>query len=322
MSIEKYEYPINECDVPKVRHGALKEYRTFRRKCLEYIRGESDTSVMDQVHNLAWHTAVFRTLNEARRIESNRSVNGALWELTTAGYVSLMVLGIRKLVEKPKRSDTGSIYNVITRIERRPELMTREMFVCYDGLPYDYEKVKDEYIQSLDTSNNHLARWMPNKGPKAWSTSESMHKAFDSLAGNPQRRKRTDAIDLSILDTLKNRLSHSAIEKVCTLADKRFAHAERISERSEAIPSATFNDIDTAMQQIVCVADFLSTSFFYDAAFGSVVPTPQFNVLEALDQPWVTTSNLEALNCYWYEQCELMDNWVNAAPDDFLPTNN
>lgn len=59
----------------------LAEYRLFRRKCLEYLRGDAPTSVMNQVHGLAWHTAVFRTLNEARRLETERAVNGAMWEL-------------------------------------------------------------------------------------------------------------------------------------------------------------------------------------------------------------------------------------------------
>jgi hypothetical protein len=104
------------------------------------------------------------------------------------------------------------------------------------------------------------------------------------------------------------------------LADRRIAHAERLSEPSEPIPTATYNDVDQALQQIVRMANFLSTSFFYDAAFGSVVPTPQFDVLEALDQPWITTENLPVLHKYWDELSESMDAWANgASDDDFLP---
>jgi hypothetical protein len=77
VSIPQYEYTVEQCDVPKVRRGALREYRQFRRKCLEYLRDDTNTSVMNQVHDLAWHTAVFRTLNEARRLEQDRAVNGA-----------------------------------------------------------------------------------------------------------------------------------------------------------------------------------------------------------------------------------------------------
>lgn len=126
MRIPEYDYPVDQCDVPEVRRDALNEYRLFRRKCLEYMRGDSDTSVMNQVHNLTWHTAVLRTLNEARRIEPHREINGAMWELVTAGYASLMTLGIRRLVDRlqdrlrlerhkpnretPRATDAGKIY--------------------------------------------------------------------------------------------------------------------------------------------------------------------------------------------------------------------
>ncbi|MBY0267513.1 MAG: hypothetical protein K2W84_13950 [Burkholderiales bacterium] len=316
MNIPDYEYPVEQCDVPEVRRMALVEYRTFRRKCLDYMRGDSDTSVMNQVHDLAWHTVVFRTLNEARRIEPDRLVNGALWELTTAGYASLMTLGIRRLVDKNPKTD--SVWNVIALVERRPELLTREKFICYDGLPYDYEAVQRTYIQSLDMSGGGHVGWLPTSGPEAWAMSEIMHKAFDRLAGNPVKRKRIDTVDLSILAALRDRLLHPAIEKVCAMADRRVAHAERIAEGSETAPIVTYNDIDDALRQIVYVANFLSTSFFYDAAFGSVVRTPQFNVLEALDKPWVTTDNLEKLNRYWHDLSVSMDGWANTAQDEFL----
>lgn len=318
MSIPEYEYSLEECDVPKVRLAVLGEYRKFRRKCLEYMRGAADTSVMNQVHDLAWHTAVFRTLNEARRLEPVRPVNGALWELTTAGYASLMSLGIRKLVDKDRRTD--SLWNIIALVERRPELLTREKFVCYDGLPYDYEAVYREHIASLDMRNGGHVGWLPTKGSKAWAMSEMLHKAFDRLCGAiSTRRKRGDKIHPSVLGVAKERLSHPAIEKVCTLANHRIAHAERLSEASGSIPTATYNDIDQALQQIVIVANFLSTSFFYDAAFGSVVPTPQFDVLKDLDQPWVTTENVPALHKYWRELCESIDGWAYANSDEFFP---
>lgn len=71
MAIPQYDYEVEQCDVPEVRRKSLAEYRVFRQRCLDYMRGERPTSVMNQVHDLAWHTAVFRTLNEARRLEPN-----------------------------------------------------------------------------------------------------------------------------------------------------------------------------------------------------------------------------------------------------------
>ena len=282
------------------------------------MRGVADTSVMNQVHNLAWHTVVFRTLNEARRLEPNRMINGVLWELATAGYASLMSLGIRKLVDKDRRTD--SLWNVVALVERRPELLTREKFVCYDGLPYDYEAGWKDHIASLDVQNGVHVGWLPTNGPKAWAMSEILHKAFDKLSGAiSAKRRRGDKIQPSVLTAVKEGLTHPAIEKVCTLADRRIAHAERLSTSADEIPTATYSDIDQALQQIVKVANFLSTSFFCDAAFGTVVPTPQFNSLEALDQPWISTANLPALHKYWGELSNSIDAWANDASEDFLP---
>lgn len=43
MTVPEYEYTVEQCDVPEVRRKSMTEYRLFRRKCLEYMRGESNT---------------------------------------------------------------------------------------------------------------------------------------------------------------------------------------------------------------------------------------------------------------------------------------
>jgi hypothetical protein len=316
MGISDYEYPLEQCDVPAVRRNALQEYRKFRHRCLEYLRGDADSSVMNQVHGLAWHTAVFRTLNEARRLEPGRAVNGAMWELITEGYANLMALGIRRLVDKDPRTD--SVWNVIAQVEKHPELLRRENFVCYDGLPYDYEAVFQRHINSGKFDSGG-PRWLPTKGPEAWATSKLLHQAFDAMAGFPAKRRRLEKAEPSILAALKADLEHETIKAVCIMADKTIAHAERLAETSDAIPTVTYNTIDQAMERIIRVASFLSAHFFYDAAFGSVVPVPQFNVLEALDQPWVNTESLPALHEHWDTLSNTMETWANDASDVFLP---
>lgn len=315
MSIPEYEYTLEQCDVPAVRRNALKEYRAFRRRCLEFLRGDNDTSVMNQVHGLAWHTAVFRTLNEARRIEPQRTVNGAMWELVSEGYASLMTLGIRRLVDRDTRTD--SVWNVIAHVEKHPGMLRRENFVCYDGLPYDYKAVFERQVTSGSFGTGQ-ARWLPTKGSEAWATSKLLHQAFDSIAGYPARRGRLDKVQPTVIATLKAHLEHDSIRAVCTMANKIVAHAERLAEDSDAVPTVTYDMIDQALENIIQVASFLSSHFFYDAAFGSVVPVPQFDVLEALDQPWVTAENLPALHKHWDELSDMMEKWTDTG-GIFLP---
>lgn len=103
-------------------------------------------------------------------------------------------------------------------------------------------------------------------------------------------------------EKLKARLAHKAIAAVCELADRAIAHAERLTPNDKPVANVTFDTIDTALKNIIQAASFLSSHFFSDASFGSVVPIPQFNVLEHLDAPWVETAHLPMmLHAHWHE---------------------
>lgn len=66
------------------------------------------------------------------------------------------------------------------------------------------------------------------------------------------------------------------------------------------------------------MTNFLSASFFHDAAFGSVVPTPQFDVLAELDKPFVTTDSLPLLHRHWDELSAAVDKWADYNVEDLL----
>lgn len=176
-----------------------------------------------------------------------------------------------------------------------------------------------ESLRSLGQRGKVAVRWGSTKGPKAWSSSELLHREFDLLAGSPAKRRRLDKIDPAVFAAMKARLDDPAIVKVRTWTDKRVAHAERVSASADPIPIPTYNDIDTALQVIVGITNFLSASLLYDAAFGSIVPTPQFDTLAGLDQPWITTENLPLLQEHWDQLSAAMDKWADYQTSDFLP---
>ncbi len=315
MKIPDYKYPSDQCSVPVVRRGKLEAYRTFRRECLERLQGEADTSVLNQVLNLTWHTAVFRTLNESRRLEPSRGVNGAMWELISVGYSNLITLGIRRLVDTHPNAD--SVWNVVGRIERRPELLTREFYVCHDGLPFDHKAVEKAYMETYMADPG--PRWLSTTGPEAFDTSARMHEAFDAICGNPAKRKPSDQIDASIFASLRAQLKHPTVEKVCTMVDKTVAHAERLPAGAPAVPVATYNDVDEALEVIVRVCQFVSWSLLAEGGFSSVVATPQYDVLEHLDQPWCLPETLPALQEHWDGIARTMDDWASTTEAALLP---
>ena len=317
VSVQPYRYSIDECDVPAVRRAALAEYRALRLKCLEMLSGEAESAVSNQIYGLAWHTALYRSLNEARRLEPKRRVNGAWWELTTLGYAHIMALGVRKLIDTDDRAD--SISNALGLLERRPELMRRECFVCYDGLPFDFEAVQRRWREGLDTSISVQVRWAPTRGPDGWSSSERLHSAFDALCGYPAKRRRLDHADPAVFERLRERLKSPAIEKVATFASRQFAHAERLAAGREDLAIPTYDEMDDALRTLVLVANLISSALLDEGAFGAIVPTPQFDVLDGLQRPWVVPKRLPELARMWQETSERMDRWAFDDTADLLP---
>ena len=315
MHIPGYKYPLEQCSVPLNRRKALEAYRTFRRDCLERLQGEAHASVLNQVLELTWYTAVFRTLNESRRLEAERGVNGVMWELLVAGYANIITLGVRRLVDTHPNAD--SVWSVVGRIERRPELLTREFFVCHDGLPFDNEAVFEEHLKTYKAESEPI--WLDSHGPKAFATAERMHEVFDALCGYPDARKALDRIDSAIFTRLRAQLDAPVIKKVCTMVDKTVAHAERLAPGAPAVPIATFNDLDQALGIIVRVCQFVSWNLLGEGGFGSIVATPQFDVLKDLDQPWCLPKTLPFLQEHWEAISRSMDDWVATTEQELLP---
>lgn len=306
----EYEYAIEECDIDESKRKALQSYRKVRQYCLEHIRGPSTYPVYRQLSKLAWHTAVFQTLNEARRLEPDAPVSGPAWELLREGYASLMSLGIRRLLDKDKRRI--SLAWVVDKLERNSYLMTREYYVCHDGLPYDYETSRARYYGRMSADERIETCFHPTTGPDGWGMAEVMHEEFDKLCGYPSRRSRDDKISASIFESMKELLSHESIATVERMASKVIAHTVIIKPGEEGIVIPTYKDVSTALETLVGLANFVCTGIFFDMHFGTVVPIYSGDPIESLNQPWISTSNLANLSDFWNELCRSMNAWPES----------
>lgn len=318
MGVVEYRYSVEQCDVDPKHRRRLERYRSFRAKCLEMLRGEGSATVTRQMHELAWDTAVFQTLSEARRLEPTRAVNGAMWDLLLNGYVSRMVLGIRRLVDQGE-STTG-LRAILQKVRNQHELLTRENYICNDGLPFDPGPVRDKSWASLRLEpGKPMSLWLPTEGPEAYGTSERAHETFDKLCDVPLTGRRDERISLVVLDRLEEGLSSPEIQRVKALADKRYAHSEHLKPGVEETLNLTFNDLEEALRHIAVVANFISSNVFFDATFGTLVPTAQFNQLEALEQSWVLPDTIPALHQHWSALEERLNQWAYDAGESFYP---
>ena len=87
-----YQYHIADCDVMDKKR--LKQYRVKRSEWLHLLDGDQEHALWKQIAVMFWNDAVFRLINESRRLAEegkyrSASRNGALASLIDQGYFAI-----------------------------------------------------------------------------------------------------------------------------------------------------------------------------------------------------------------------------------------
>lgn len=138
---------------------------------------------------MVWQCAVFHSVNESRRLaqargEKSAARNGLLAEFIDQGFINLQALALRRLLEPPATNPNKQIISlrrILTDIRKHHELVTRENYVCHDGLPYDYkagqQRRMDRHLDEMRRTGKSLfSSGIPTSGPEGYDTSERVHK--------------------------------------------------------------------------------------------------------------------------------------------------
>jgi len=259
-----------------------------RNKWLNWFKGEPEHSLTDQIYRMLWDDAIFRLTNEIRRVkinsqEESTGINGDLAHLIDRGYVNLQATSIRSLIDK--RDDVVSLFRIIKDLEKNVGLITRENYVCYDGVKYDSEE------SDLDGCMGYCRQ-----------------RIFDKLCGNKNAaRNRNDLIDPNIFSKLLDELS--VCNDIKTFANKFIAHkadSKSLVGLEDEQRGITLDRIHEYHTVILRVANFIYGSVIGEGELGGI-PTPQYDIFEGLDKPWIKTDDLESLGEFWDTHTEKLD---------------
>jgi hypothetical protein len=171
---EEYTYTLDQCDVPIERRSVLQSYRDKRRVWLSWISTDEHHAIWTVLSSMVWTDLAFKTLtNFAVGDEANALNNPLLMEALLYGHVATQVLAIRRLVEDTNK-DRISLRRLVKDLKRKGNfaLFTRENYVCFDGLPYDYEAVRHARFIENAGKWGKGGIWVPTSGPQADGTSE------------------------------------------------------------------------------------------------------------------------------------------------------
>lgn len=129
----------HECDVQdQVR---LIAYRKKRELWMHWYGLQKDVphNIQQQIFSMLFMDLAYRSITQPRQTgaqDSDLAIrNGLLAHLVDQGYVASQVFAIRRLLDK--RDDVISLRRLLNDIQNSRDLITREVYVSYNGAPYD-----------------------------------------------------------------------------------------------------------------------------------------------------------------------------------------
>jgi hypothetical protein len=290
-----FRYPLDACDVHD--RMSLAAYRACRLRWLDWLSGDAHNSINRQLYGLMWDDAAFRALNLARRFATKEHPTAAVAPLLAGlidqGFVATQILAISRLVDH--RKDVISLRRLLDDIEAHAHLITRENYVCHDGLPFDHE----------------TPTW-----PDPMEFSPMAHAKFDEVAGTKgSPRTRFDRFGPEVFAGIRALLAAPEIEHVITLRHKFVAHAADANSRAKKgveRHGLTLNQLEAAQKALVQAAQRIELDLLWGSSRG-VVPIPHDDQLAHLDAPVVPAARIKELHRWWHEHSKSREAWTKHA---------
>ncbi len=315
-NILPYQYTIDQCDVQGASKETLKVFRDKRAQWLTWLDYDEQHAISSVISTMAWNDVSFRTLAKAGELEPNGCLsNSLLAEALINGHFATQTLAIRRLIDH--RNDVISLVRLLRDISENIYLFTRENFVGFDGLSYDYEAAQQQVIAA------HIGKgpfWSERAGPNAYWVSEAAHREFDRLSGTASdKRTRTDSIPKSYIDSLQQWITDSGAKDIVDWTHKYLAHAADQASRSLVDTAAiqpNLNKITEILRIFVRVSEAVHALFL--SAHGDTMPVAQFNQFEHLNAPLLTDAHLAEVRVRWDELTDERNEFSKNVLDDLL----
>lgn len=310
----RYKFQLEDCQVQD--RNALLEYREKRDRWLGWYeyRKEEPNSIQQQFFSMIFIDLTYRIVYEPRLdagAENIAAKSGILMHLLDQCYVANQVLAIRRLLDG--RNDVISLRRLLNDISNNRHLLTREIYVSYDGLPYDPEAwrsvPKDDEIRIWGIDAPGLSDYLGSR---------TRHTLFDRLCGvSASSRARTDRIRPEVFDKLTNWITQSPANKLIELSHKFFAHAATSDSRGLVEYSGIkLADIAEIHRTLVRVERAITDQILFIAVARDVVPMAPLGLLKGLDNPYVPANSIEKMYERWETLSNERNKWTIGIEDD------
>jgi hypothetical protein len=281
----------------------LADYREKRAKWISWYEtgaGESN-SLQDQWFAMLLSEMSFRVVRDEGAKDPASMLNIPLVvHLLSSGYFSSQVLATRRLLDP--RKDVISLRRLINDIRENRGLITREVYVSFDGTSYAPELPELE-IPGLQPADSPFSEW---------NRSRVRQERFDKLSKvSQENRARDNQIDESAFSKLDNWIDSSGASKLITLSHKYLAHAAEQSSISAAIPKGlSFAEVEGIQKAVVQSMRVIYDIILSSGIYSEVVPMVP---LGFFGKVWNGENLIESaarMNKQWDEMADERNQWV------------
>lgn len=308
-----------------VNRKRLVSYVDLRKRALVQLKDDPVHNIYKQIIAMMDGDRTWRVLNEMRRLADERRAGDATWQSSAqngmltdfidTGYVATQALAIRRLLEEKSSNPKGqiiSIRRVLAAVKGGRGFITRECFVCHDGLPYDTAPGATKALEVAAEKPDEI-NWLDTGGSEGWAAADLLHEAFDALSGvSPDRRSRGDLIRMEFFEELEALLTDPAFETLDAYANKFVAHSadERSRKEGGVDIAVTMDRISTCYEAIIKVFHALVGDVFQ---VGTHSPVPmRSSPFTWLDKPMVATDQLPELRQWWIRHGNAIEEHVGV----------
>jgi hypothetical protein len=318
--------PLDQCDVHD--KASLLKYKEARSEWIRQLQAPNDQDrsylpIWDQIQILIKNHFIYELILESREVsdETGRvlaSRNNMIGNFIDTLFWKDQMLSIRKLIDKPKGNDKQvvSIKRLIIDIQKNKNIITRENYICHDGVVYDWERDRNNHYSSMEigTCQDTTMNELPSHGFGSFYTSEYRHKIFDSLSGKiKNNRSRNDDISDDYFDKICKNIKGIDICNIEKFVNKRIAHMGDPSHNANLLSQSDLPGVATvhdAIRRLYETALQLSLQVIGFAEFQPL-PLPKLPgvFLNGLENPWIAASRLGDLRSFWERKASEIDQW-------------
>ena len=283
-----------------------------------YEHSESEpNNIESQIHRMLFHDLTYRAMASVRAsLTADLPISArsaTLAYLLDHGYVVSQVLSIQKLLDP--RKDVISVRRLLKDVEKHRGLITREVYVAGDGLPYDYAS----WGNTVNRSDPEVQIWgIDAPGLARFAISKDLHEKFDLLSCKlAHERTREDLIPRSIFRTLDSWISGPTADEISDLRNSFIVHsADGLRRGSAQFTGVKFSQIDELQRAIVRVERALTDYVLTRRVAREVVPFPPLGLFSGLDAPYCPSSAQDSMHHRWNDMSENRNAWTQGVLED------